>query len=107
LRRDRNRDAYERAWAQLRAAQRVHALVARLDGRVVGLTHFLFHPSTTAVAAERPWGVWGGNPPPAPAPEARARQIFQHTREDNATARRLYDAVAENRGFIQYVLPLA
>jgi hypothetical protein len=32
--------------------------------------------------------------------------VYWHTHEGNATARRLYDAVAENRGFIQYVLPL-
>ena len=33
-------------------------------------------------------------------------RVYWHTHETNATARRLYDAVAENRGFIQYVVHL-
>ena len=41
--------------------------------------------------------------------EARRRgcdRVYWHTKETNHTARRLYDQVAENRGFIQYVIPL-
>jgi GNAT superfamily N-acetyltransferase len=40
---------------------------------------------------------------------ARSRgcgRLYWHTKEDNHLARRLYDRVAENRGFIQYVVPL-
>jgi GNAT superfamily N-acetyltransferase len=33
-------------------------------------------------------------------------RLYWHTRDDNHVARRLYDQVAENRGFIQYVIPL-
>jgi GNAT superfamily N-acetyltransferase len=113
-------ERYELAWADFRAAERVHALVARLDGRAVGLTHFLFHPSTTGgdacylqdlftAAGVRGRGV-GRALIAAVAGVARERgceRVYWHTHEGNATARRLYDAVAENRGFIQYVLPLA
>jgi hypothetical protein len=33
-------------------------------------------------------------------------RLYWLTRENNHAARRLYDQVAENRGFIQYVIPL-
>jgi hypothetical protein len=33
-------------------------------------------------------------------------RVYWHTRASNATARRLYDRVAENRGFIKYDLDL-
>jgi hypothetical protein len=32
--------------------------------------------------------------------------VYWSTHESNATARRLYDQVAENRGFILYQIPL-
>jgi GNAT superfamily N-acetyltransferase len=37
---------YERAWRRLLAEDRVHGLGAQLDGRLVGITHFLFHTGT-------------------------------------------------------------
>ncbi|WP_433219946.1 GNAT family N-acetyltransferase [Dactylosporangium sp. CS-047395] len=112
-------ERYEQAWHDFRRDDRIHALVARLDGRAVGLTHFLFHPSTTAGdvcylqdlftdADLRGRGVARALIA-AVAEEARRKgceRVYWHTREDNATARRLYDKVAENRGFIQYVVPL-
>ena len=36
------------------------------------------------------------------AKEAGAPRVFWNTHETNAVARRLYDAVAERTGFIQY-----
>lgn len=33
-------------------------------------------------------------------------RLYWSTHEDNATARRLYDRVAENRGFIRYEIDL-
>nr|BFE60842.1 GNAT family N-acetyltransferase [Dactylosporangium thailandense] len=112
-------ERYERAWADFRRGDRVHALVARLDGRAVGLTHFLFHPSTTSgdacylqdlfTAAEVRGRGAARALIAAVAEVSRERgceRVYWHTREDNATARRLYDRVAEHRGFIQYVMPL-
>jgi hypothetical protein len=32
--------------------------------------------------------------------------VYWHTHSSNETARRLYDQVAENRGFIQYLIQL-
>ncbi|MFG1908023.1 GNAT family N-acetyltransferase [Kribbella sp. NPDC048928] len=40
------------------------------------------------------------------ARDRRCGRVYWSTHESNATARRLYDQVAENRGFILYQIPL-
>lgn len=94
----------------------MHAVVAEQDGRLVGLAHHLFHRSTTMIrptcylqdlftdTASRGRGV-GRRLIAAVCEGARAggaERLYWHTQEGNATARRLYDAVAENSGFIVY-----
>lgn len=113
------RENYELAWQRIRAADRVHGLGARLDGRLVGIAHFLVHPSTTSADVCYLQDLYT-------APQARGRgvaralieeigrwaraqdcvRLYWHTHESNETARRLYDSVAENRGFIQYTMQL-
>jgi GNAT superfamily N-acetyltransferase len=97
-------------------AEPVHALVAERDGQVIGLVHYLFHRSTTAIeltcylqdlftsAPARGGGVGKAliEAVYARAQAAGSRRVYWLTHETNATARRLYDHVAENSGFLVY-----
>ncbi|HEX9167640.1 MAG TPA: GNAT family N-acetyltransferase [Roseiarcus sp.] len=94
----------------------VHALVAERDANLIGFSHYLFQRSTWLlnpqcylqdlyVEEERRGGGVGraliGAVVDA-AKEAGATRVFWNTHETNAVARRLYDAVSERSGFIQY-----
>ena len=94
----------------------VHALVAERDGQLVGLAHYLFHRSTTAVAAvcylqdlftaEAARGKGVGKAlieaVYAMAEKQGASRVYWQTHETNRTAMRLYDQVAEKSGFLVY-----
>lgn len=100
-------------------AEPVHALVAVLGGRVVGLAHFLFHRSTTRLEMAgylqdlftrpdcRGHGVGRALMEAVRAAMAAAGlpNFYWHTHQTNATARRLYDDLAGGAsGFIHYRL---
>ena len=97
-------------------AEPVHALVAERDAQLLGLTHYLFHRSTIHIepvcylqdlfTAEGARGQGIGRALiEAVAARARASgatRVYWLTHETNHTARRLYDKVAANSGFIVY-----
>lgn len=94
----------------------VHALVAQIDARLVGLAHYLFHRSTTRVELNcylqdlfTVAGLRGRGIGRALIEEclrraqlAGSKSIYWQTHETNQVARRLYDSVAERSGFIVY-----
>ena len=98
------------------AYEPVHALVAEEAGRLLGITHYLFHRTTTAIAPTcylndlftaadvRGKGVGRALIEGVYAEAARlgAGRVYWLTHETNATARRLYDQVAELSGFLVY-----
>ena len=97
-------------------AEPVHALVAEQAGRVVGLTHYLFHRSTTRLhdvcylqdlftdEACRGQGI-GRRLIEAvyiAARDAGSSRVYWQTQVTNQAGRALYDKLAEHRGFIVY-----
>ena len=94
----------------------VHALVADRGGELLGLTHYLFHRSTTAIeptcylqdlftdAAARGKGVGRTliKGVYAKAQLAGSSRFYWQTHETNHTAMQLYDKVADRSGFVVY-----
>jgi GNAT superfamily N-acetyltransferase len=94
----------------------VHALVAEIDGRLLGLAHYLFHRSTTSIepvcylqdlfTSEEARGNGIGRAL-IKAVYERARiagssRVYWQTHESNLTAMKLYDKVADRSGFVVY-----
>ena len=98
------------------AYEPVHALVAESDGQLVGIAHYLFHRSTTAIdpvcylqdlftiEAARGQGIGGAliSEVYEHARQAGTPRVYWQTHETNQTAQQLYDGVAERSGFIVY-----
>jgi len=94
----------------------VHALVAESGAQLLGLTHYLFHRSTTAIdpvcylqdlftsEAARGKGVGRAliNGVYEQARRAGLPRVYWQTHETNHTAMLLYDKVAERSGFLVY-----
>jgi GNAT superfamily N-acetyltransferase len=94
----------------------VHALVADSGGQLLGLTHYLFHRSTTSIqptcylqdlftnAASRGNGVGRAliQGVYQQAKLAGSPRVYWQTHETNLTAMQLYDQVADRSGFVVY-----
>ena len=110
-------DVTETTWRRLHdPAEPMHVLGAFIDGRLVGIVHYLFHRTTWTI------GDYCYLQDLFTSPEARgqgagralieavcdhaqaagASRVYWLTHESNATARALYDTLAERPGFIQY-----
>lgn len=110
-------DITQATWARFfDPTEPMHARVAEQDGRLLGLTHFLYHRSTTqwglscylqdlfTVEAARGNGV-GRALIEAVYLHAKASdspRVYWQTHETNATAMKLYDQIAERSGFVVY-----
>ena len=108
-------EVYDRLWSRLMGGDALYGLGARLEGRLVGMSHYMFHANAwmadvcylqdlfTAPEA-RGRGVAGALIH-AVADAARARGCAKYywlTKQDNERARRLYDQVARFKGFLRY-----
>lgn len=104
-------------WARfLNPAEPVHALVAVHGDALLGLAHYLYHRSTTAIGpscymqdlftspAARGRGVGRAliECVYEDARSAGASRVYWQTHESNHAAMHLYDAVAERSGFLVY-----
>ena len=111
----------EAAWARfLDPSEPMHAAVAELDGKIVGIVHFLYHRSTTSVelvcylqdlfTAPDARGLGVGRALIEhvydEAAKAGSTRVYWQTHEENP-ARKLYDRVARLTPFRRYAKELA
>jgi GNAT superfamily N-acetyltransferase len=104
-------------WARFfDAYEPVHALVAESGKQLLGIAHYLFHRSTTAIApscylqdlftteSARGKGVGRAliNGVYQKAKLAGSPRVYWQTHETNLTAMQLYNKVAEHSGFVVY-----
>ena len=94
----------------------VHCLVAENEGKLVGLTHYIFHRSTIAIGpncylqdlftieSARGKGVATAliSEVYEQARLVGSSRVYWQTHESNLTAMALYDKVAEKSGFVVY-----
>lgn len=108
-------------FARLVSDSELHGAIARDDaGTAVGFVHWLFHASTWTTTSYcyledlfvAP-GTRGGGVGRAliarvreQAASAGAAKVYWLTQDTNATARALYDEVAESTGFVHYEIGL-
>ncbi|MEV6393425.1 GNAT family N-acetyltransferase [Streptomyces sp. NPDC051907] len=111
---------YEETWQRLLRATEFHGIGAWSNGTLVGIAHYLFHPTfwmedscylQDLFVDEAARGRGAARmliEKVADAARLRgASRLYWTTREDNTAARALYDKVASFKGFVRYDYPLA
>ena len=107
---------YDHTWSRLMGDAALHGLAFRHEGRIVGITHFLFHESAWTLAPvcylqdlfvhEAARGQGAARALIAAvgdrARAAGSTRLYWLTQDHNAAARALYDKVAKHTGFIRY-----
>ncbi|OPH57858.1 GNAT family acetyltransferase [Paenibacillus ferrarius] len=107
---------YDEVWIRLLNADGVHGLGAYLQGKLVGITHYLFHSTfwdndlscylqdLYVEETARGHGVARAliEAVARSARERNASKLYWQTRHNNITARALYDKIASHNGFIRY-----
>lgn len=114
---DLPKEATDMAWERLHdASEPMFILGAYVEGRLLGIVHYIFHRSMWTVGnycylqdlfvAEEARGLGLGRALIEAVYEAArnvgASRVYWLTHETNATARILYDKLADRSGFIQY-----
>ena len=101
-------EQYELAWQRINSDFNINALLAELDGQVVGFTHYIFRPSTWEVedfcyledlyVDPKVRGAGVGRALIKAVEEiaiaSGSKRLYWTTAPDNETARKLYDKVA-------------
>ena len=110
-------EATDATWRRFHdPSEPMHAIGAYAGGKLVGIAHYVFHRSCWTIGdycylqdlfvAEDARGHGAGRALIAAVMEqaraAGASRVHWLTQNENATARALYDQVADNSGFMQY-----
>jgi GNAT superfamily N-acetyltransferase len=109
-------EQFEDTWTRILQDTQIHGLAARRGGAIVGITHYLLHPTAWAAGPacylqdlyvdEAGRGTGAGRALiEAVAQRARGQgavRLYWLTQQGNAVARRLYDRLARDGGFIRY-----
>lgn len=110
---------YAAAWEKLVLRKEVFGLGARIDGKLVGIAHYLFHTTTWAskicylqdlftLPAARGKGIARAliQAVENDAAAQGASRYYWHTHESNTAARSIYERFAKSSGFVLYLAPL-
>ena len=112
-------EQFELTWNRIHSDFNMNGLVAEQDGKIIGIAHYIFRPSTWAVndfcyledlfvePAVRGTGAGRAliEALTEIARKAGSERLYWTTAPDNTTARRLYDKVATTNR-VQYRIPL-